>query len=44
MKAASACSFDLAIWLCNFGLIFALRVGNFDEPMNAPIGPHSQAE
>jgi hypothetical protein len=34
-KAASAFSFDLAIWFCNLGLIFTLRIGNFDDPMNA---------
>jgi hypothetical protein len=34
-KAASASSFDLAIWFCNLGLIFVLRIGNFDDPMNA---------
>jgi hypothetical protein len=30
-KAARACSFDLAIWLYNLGLIFVLHIGNFDE-------------
>jgi hypothetical protein len=37
-KAASAFSLDLAIWLCDPGLIFVLHIGNFDEPMNAPAG------
>jgi hypothetical protein len=34
-KAASASSFDLAICFCILGLIFGLRIGNFDDPMNA---------
>ena len=43
-KAASAYSFDLAIWLCNFALIFVLRICNFVEPMNASSGRDYQAE
>jgi hypothetical protein len=25
----------LAIWFCNLGLIFVIRIGDLDEPMNA---------
>jgi hypothetical protein len=39
-KAASACSLDLAIWFC----ILVLRIGNFDEPMNALRRENSKLE
>jgi hypothetical protein len=29
---------DEVIWLCILGLILVLRIGNFDEPMNASSG------
>jgi hypothetical protein len=37
-KAASACSCDLALWFRILGLILSLRIGNFDEPINASFG------
>jgi hypothetical protein len=41
-NAASASSCDLAIWLRILALIFGLRIGDFDDPMNASAGDESK--
>jgi hypothetical protein len=41
-KAKIACSLDLAICFLTLGLIFALRIVDFDESMNASIGDESK--